>query len=354
LDAADDRADDVLRRCRELGFALAGITAAAPTAWPRELEAWLARGRHGEMTYLARHAERLVDPAALLDGVRSIICVADRYHDGGADPSPSGTPAAGRIARYARGADYHKVIRRRLHTLADELAARHPSERFRACVDTAPLLEREHAARAGLGAIGKHTLLIDRGVGSYLLLGEVLTTMDLTPDAAATPDPCGACTKCIDACPTDAITPWSVDATRCISYLTIEHRSPIDPDLHAGIGGWIFGCDVCQEVCPHNHPTERTRNAGVHEAYEPRRNTFDLLEVLTWTEEDRRTAFTTSAMKRAKLNMMKRNALIAAGNALKHQDDKDLSARIKQIATDETEDELVRTTAQEVQERLSS
>jgi len=294
---------------------LCGICAAAPTSRPRELLEWLEAGKHGEMTYLERHAAQRIDPGKMLPGAKSIICVADRYSDGRADAALKA--GHGRIARYARGDDYHIVMKKRLHRLCDDLAERFPGEMFRACVDTAPVLEREHAARAGLGAIGKHTLLIEPGVGSYLLLGEVITTVELPPDESRESiDPCGTCTRCIDACPTDAITPWSVDATKCISYLTIEHRGPIDETMHEPMGDWIFGCDICQEVCPHNQPTNRTREAPVHEAYEARRDSFDLLGVMNWTEDDRRAAFSRSALKRAKLPMMKRNAIIAAGNAL--------------------------------------
>lgn len=351
-DDPDDPADPaelarrVLERCRDLGFALAGICRAEPTGRAEALRAWLAAGRHGEMEYLERHADRLVDPRRLLPGAQSIICVADRYHDGTPDAPPDpDVPVRGRVARYARGDDYHKVIKRRLFALCDELKTRYPDDDFRACVDTAPLLEREHAERAGLGAAGKHTLLIERGVGSYVLLGEVVTTLALAPSTHAAPDPCGTCTRCIDACPTGAITPWSVDATKCISYLTIEHRTAIAPALAAATGDWIFGCDVCQEVCPHNQPSQRTREARVHPAYESRHPSFDVGTVLAWTGSDRREAFARSALKRAKLDMMKRNALIVAANALRSRDDPALRARIETIAADETEPPLVRETA---------
>ncbi len=296
------------------------------------------------MHYLARHMAQRLDPRRLVPGARSIICVADRYHDGRAEPSPGPGPR-GRIARYARGDDYHVVMKKRLHRLADELASQFPAESFRACVDTAPVLEREIAQRAGLGAVGKHTLLIEPGNGSWLFLGELITTLALTPSEPCVEDPCGSCTRCIDACPTDAIAPWTVDATRCISYLTIEHRSEIDRDLHAAMGDWIFGCDVCQEVCPHNQPTERSRVADVHPAYAERHGGFDLLEVLEWTEQDRRDAFVRSAMKRAKLAMLKRNCLIAAGNRLAQVDDKPLRARVETIASDPDEEAMVRTKA---------
>ena len=261
--------------------------------------------------------------------------------------SPDDRPR-GRIARYARGEDYHAVMSKRLRRLADELARQFPGETFRVCVDTAPVLEREHAQRAGLGAVGKHTLLIEPGVGSYLLLAQIITTVQLAPSQPCDTDPCGECTRCIDACPTDAITPFSVDATRCISYLTIEHRSAIDQRYHEPMGDWIFGCDICQEVCPHNQPTQRSRSAPVQPAYAPRRDGFDLLEVLGWDEQARREAFVRSAMKRAKLSMMKRNALIAAGNWLAKANHPALTRRVKAIAADPAEDDLVRRTARAV------
>lgn len=343
--------NDVLTRCRELGFALAGVADAAPTRWAQELTAWLDEGRHGEMRYMADHVDLRIDPAAMVPGAKAVICVADRYHTGGRDLLREGPPR-GRVARYARGEDYHKVIKRRLHELCDDLQRRFPSEHFRACVDTAPVLEREYAQRAGLGAIGKNTLLIEQGVGSYLLLGEVITTLPLESTPESADDPCGSCTRCIDACPTQAITPWSVDATRCISYLTIEHRSAIDTQHYRAMGDWVFGCDVCQEVCPHNQPTVRGKRQPVHEAYTPQRSGFSLLELLDWTEEDRREAFTRSAMKRARLAMMKRNALIAASNALAKKDDPALRRRIAAIALDDSEEGLVRETAQQVLDAL--
>lgn len=353
LDAAAAAAvrTDVLGRCRALGFAAAGVADLAPLG-PRDraaLGAWLDAGMHGDMAWLEERRELLAAPAEVLPGARAAICVADRYAEGRPDPRDPGT---GRVARYARGDDYHRVIKKRLFALADALAAAHPGHAFKAAVDTAPLLERVLAVRAGLGRIGKHTLLIgEGGLGSWLLLGQVLTTLPLAdarsdaasataatgtssdvggrpphesgtpfvPPAERTLDPCGACTRCIDACPTDAITPWRVDATRCVSYLTIEHRGPIDPALHAGHEDWLFGCDTCQAVCPHDRRTRRSRRHGVHPAYASRDDRdpgFGLLEVLGWTEEDRRAACVTSAMKRAKLDMLHRNAAIAAGNAI--------------------------------------
>jgi len=314
---------DILDRCERGGFALARVASLESSDHVDELRAWLDAGRHGEMGYLERNADIRENPALLLDGARCAIMVADQYGVRGEDGSDSSTgpetqtggAARGRIARYARGDDYHTVMKKRLHALCDVLRQEHPGEKFRVFVDTAPVQERELALRAGLGWIGKHTLLIHPRLGSWLLLGGIMTTLglDATKPAERVDDHCGSCTRCIDACPTGCITPWSVDASRCVSYLTIEHRTPIDPRLHGEMGDWIFGCDVCQEVCPHNSP--RAEGVGhAHGAYAPRRESFDLLEVLGWTDEDRRSAFTKSSMKRASLEMMKRNAWIAARN----------------------------------------
>ena len=354
--------DLVMREARAIGFAAVGVCDAAPVDRRRELESWIAAGHHGEMSWIAERVELLLDPSKVLEGARSVIVVADRYHDGRPDRDDTSGPPRGRIARYARGEDYHRTIRRRLERLVDAMAPAFPGESFRICVDTAPVLEREYAARAGLARIGKHTLAISPGLGSWTLLGAVLTTASIAPTSVATSwsaDPCGSCTRCLEACPTQAITPFSVDATRCVSYLTIEHRGEIDPTLHAGLGDWVFGCDVCQEVCPHNQPTRRKRRIGGDPALDPRRDGFPLLELLGWSEEDRRAAFVTSAMKRAKLPAMRRNAVVAATNAVleaRHaaEDLAAIEARIREIASDPGEAELVRTTARQSLDRIAS
>ncbi len=344
-------AREALDLCERLGFAQCGIAPAEPVAHGRELADWLAAGRHGEMSWLAEHLEQRLDPRRRLPGAQSIICVADRY-PGPLETEQSIPPRHGRIARYARGEDYHHIMKRRLHDLCDELRRRAPGDAFIACVDTAPVAEREHALAAGLGYIGKNTMLIEPGVGSYLLLGEVLTTLALAPSQGGQVDHCGACTRCLDACPTQALAPWVLDSNRCISYHTIELRGEVSPQFHEAIGDWLFGCDICQDVCPHNGPTPRTTEAPVHPAYESRHASFDLLEVLGWTEEDRRTVFTRSAMKRAKLWMMKRNAIIVAGNRIAAHHDPDLLARIESLAADEREHDTVRATAAQVAARL--
>ncbi len=309
---------EILDHCRRLGFALAGIAPAQPSAHAEFFRRWLGEGKHGEMAWLARDPETRLDPERLLPGARAIIMVADQYHARGHANDVRDRPGAqGRIARYARGEDYHEVMKSRLHVLCDGLRARHEEHFFRACVDTVPLMEREHAARAGLGWVGKHTLLIHPRLGSWLFLGALVTTLPLEAPAEQQPitDHCGACTRCIDACPTRAITPYSVDARRCISYLTIEQRSPItNPALREAIGDNLFGCDICQDVCPHNSPRPGADTGNAHGAYIPRFDALDANQVARWTPDDRARELRGSAMKRATLNMLKRNALIVREN----------------------------------------
>lgn len=350
LDLAPDappgeRTRVVLEACRTLGFAAAGIVPAQPTGFARELTSWLDRGMAGTMEYMSRDVAIRLDPRGLLEGAASFIMVADQYAPrGDAAVLPGGH---GQIARYARGRNYHDVIRRRLHRLADALRERIPGSEFRTFVDTAPVLERELAQLAGLGWHAKNTMLIHPRLGSYLLLGGIATNVAMAVPATQmrVTDHCGTCTRCIDACPTAAITPLTVDARRCISYLTIEHRAEIATEFHGAMGSWIYGCDVCQEVCPHNSARGEEIATPTHPEYAPRLTSIPLLEVLGWSEQSRGEAIQTTAMKRASLEMMKRNALIAAGNALRDGDDEALAARIREIAADARESELVRRTA---------
>ncbi|MFG0282833.1 MAG: tRNA epoxyqueuosine(34) reductase QueG [Phycisphaerales bacterium JB039] len=350
----------VLRRCGELGFALGGVTEAKPSQWAAELTAWLADGRHGTMGYLARNVQERLDVRRLLPGARSVVMVADQYATRNDPPEAPAPAGQGRIARYARGRDYHREIKRRLHLICDELRAQHGAE-CRAFTDTAPVLERELAARAGLGWIGKHTLLIHPRLGSYTLLGGFVTTLDLIgSDPEARPDPvadaCGSCTRCIDACPTDAISPYSVDASRCISYLTIERRAPLPEGAIDALAGWLFGCDICQEVCPHNSPRPRGADIGeANRAYRPgpgRGGTIDLRALLGWEAEDRSRELAGSAMKRATLAMLKRNAialLAEPGGA----GDPGLVRWLAQREDDEAEDPGVRAAARDARRRLA-
>lgn len=355
---AQDHARAVASRCREAGFALAGICRPDPSEHQAELNAWLASGEHGDMDFMTEALDVRLHPERLLDGARSFVMVADLYAARGANSDRDTPGGHGRVARYVRGVDYHRTVKRRLHAVCDALRPEFPGHRFRSFTDTAPVLERELAARAGLGWIGKNTMLIHPTLGSYMVLGGFATTVELEspPDQRATPDHCGSCTRCIDACPTGAITPYHVDARRCISYLTIEHRGEIDERLHAGMGRWVYGCDVCQEVCPHNSPAPEAvrRSVGrVSEAFHGGRATLDLLDLLGWDANDRRGAFNSSAMKRATLAMMKRNALIVLGNEASRTGDQSIIARLRDAAWSASEPEMVRATARSVLRSLT-
>jgi epoxyqueuosine reductase len=299
----------VKHRARQLGFDLCGITDASPSRHREYLRTWLDAGQAGSMEYLARRFDERTDPATYLPGARTVVCVAMNYHVE-LDPPPPGP--RGRVARYALGADYHEHIKTKLYDLADWLRDTVPGARTRCGVDTAPIMEKELAARAGVGWIGKHTCLIHPQLGSWLLLGEVITTLDLPLDEP-TRDHCGTCTRCIDACPTQAITaPYQLDARRCISYLTIEHRGEIEPALKAQMGDWLYGCDVCQDVCPHNHEVASTLNPALQPRF--RNGSLDVRDVLSWGEDQYRLALRRSAMKRVKLPVLQRNARIVAEN----------------------------------------
>lgn len=388
-------AREVQTLAESLGFALCGVAPAERSAYADHFARWLAEGRHGEMGYLADHAAVRVDPGQLVPGAEAVIVVADAYAAGegprgqGAEGSGEGdqvSPGAqhlaprpldpsapsGKIAKYAHGDDYHKTIKKRLHAMADALGEAYPGHTFRSTVDTAPIFERELATLAGLGWTGKHTLMIHPRHGSYFLLGTLVTTLPIaTSERLGYPAPlspptdhCGSCTRCIDACPTAAIASegYSVDGTKCISYLTIEHRSAIDPALFAGMGDWVAGCDVCQDVCPHNRRRLSGTDPGaggstplpIHPRYTPSGHgpTLKLLDILHWTEDDRRRVLKGSALKRIKLDMWKRNALIAAGNALRQQDHAALRERVAVMAGDDALPSMVRATAEEVQKQL--
>jgi epoxyqueuosine reductase len=253
-------------RLRQAGLAL-GFTRVgfAPAERPTHADAylrWLEDGHHGEMAWMARPdaVRRRLDPREALPGCRTVIVATLSYastSDDRSDEDRGDDPGAGLarpiVARYARGRDYHDWFEERLDALAEEVLALDPDAAVKRYVDYGPVLERDHAQRAGLGWIGKNTMLIDPDLGSWLLLGELLTTLEIAPDEPFLPDRCGTCRRCIDACPTDAILEHrAVDARRCISYLTIELRGPIPVELRPAIGTRVFGCDICQDVCPWN------------------------------------------------------------------------------------------------------
>ena len=298
----------IKHRALELGFDLVGITASAPSVHRDFVRRWLDEGRAGSMKYLeARFNERL-DPARYAPGSRSVICVAINYYVEQESPAPA---AAGKIARYALGDDYHDFMKDRLYRLADWLRD-HSACETRCSVDTAPVLERELAARAGIGWVGKNTCVINPRIGSWLLLGELFTSLELPPDEAE-PDHCGTCTRCIDACPTQAITaPYELDPRRCISYLTIEHREEIPAEFHQKIGNWVYGCDICQDVCPHNGRAPSTTDPALQPRFPS--GAVDVDDCLAWDKKKYRTALKGSAIRRVKLPMFQRNARIAAAN----------------------------------------
>ena len=301
-------------KARELGFDLVGIAAAEPSAYREYFRGWLASGQAGAMGYLAKRFEERSDPGVYLPGAASVICVGINYYV----PLKKAGPNRGRVARYALGRDYHQLMSVRLRALADWVREIEPKAQTRCCVDTGPVMEKELAARAGIGWVGKNTCVINEGIGSWTFLGEVLTTLALPADESAV-DRCGSCRRCIDACPTQAITePYRLDARKCISYLTIEHRGEIEPELASNTGDWIYGCDVCQEVCPWN----RDPPAAIDPALAPRwaSGTLDPAEVAGWTETDYQRELRGSAMKRAKLPMLKRNAGIVTGHLQKTND----------------------------------
>ena len=308
-------AADAKEQARAIGFDLVGIAPATPSDFRDYLRDWLDDGRHGEMAWLARRFEERTDPAAYLPGCRSVICCAVNYHVPLAPVPAEERPHHGRVARYALGDDYHDHLKAKLHALADWLRERVPDAQTKAAVDSAPVMEKELAARAGVGWVGKNTCVLDARVGSWLLLGEVLTTLDLPPDAPAT-DHCGTCTRCLDACPTDALRPdrpYEMDATQCVSYLTIEHRGEVPAALAGAVGDWLYGCDICQDVCPHNR---RPPTATAPEL-QPRfpTGTLDVRDVLSWRPGEYRRHLKGSAMRRVKLDVLQRNARIVEGNA---------------------------------------
>lgn len=302
-------------RARDIGFDLVGIAPAGASPRAGYLRRWLDEGRAGEMHYLGRRFDERADPSVYLPGAASVVCVAMNYHLPLEAPPAEEAHRHGRVARYALGDDYHEIIQSRLHALADWIREVAPEARTRCGVDTAPVMEKDLAARAGVGWVGKNTCLINAEAGSWLLLGEVITTLPLPADEPAD-DHCGTCTRCIDACPTGAITaPYELDARRCISYLTIEHRGDIDADLAARMGDWLYGCDVCQDVCPHNNKVP----AATDPALRPRfaSGSLNVDEVLNWTTDEYRAKLRHSAMKRVKLPVLQRNARIVEGNLAK-------------------------------------
>ena len=317
----DERLDigtmpDLIRQwASELGFQQTGIADTNLDAAERRLEEWLASGYAGSMDYMSKHGRRRSRPGELVPGTIRVISARMDYlpREGDAPESVLDDPNKGYVARYTLGRDYHKLMRKRLQQLATRIERAVGQFGYRVFVDSAPVLEKPLAAKAGLGWIGKHTNLINRGAGSLFLLGEIYTDLPLPVDTAAT-DHCGTCRACIDVCPTQAIVaPYVLDARRCISYLTIEQDGPIPIELRESIGNRIFGCDDCQLFCPWNKfavPTDEADFQARHGL-----DGADLVDLFAWSADEWETRTTGSAIRRAGYEGWLRNVAVALGNA---------------------------------------
>ena len=302
----------IRRAALDEGFDVVGIAACGAAATADRLTDWLAAGRHGDMGYLADTADQRGDPQQLLDGCRSLVMVAISYRGSQPDSDAAGGDGRVWISRYAWGRDYHRTVKKRLIRLGRALEQRETGCRWRAVCDTAPLLEREWAARAGLGWIGKNTMLLNRRYGSELFLGALLTDLELDADRPTTAH-CGSCTACLDACPTSAfVEPAVLDARRCIGYLTVEHRGEIPDDLAPAMGDMVAGCDRCNEICPWT----RRAPADLHPEFAPAphryRPRLDLLEALD--EAGWRDWRTGSALNRIPFRQLRRSLVVARQN----------------------------------------
>jgi epoxyqueuosine reductase len=360
------------RRGTELGLAMVGVTTPEASGHMEHLRQWLHEGRHGEMAYLAREdaIARRADLRRTMETVRSVVVVADDYYQ----EDPAGVPddpSRGVIARYARGRDYHKVLKKKLMALGRWLDEQvEGGAAFRAYVDTGPVLERELGQRAGLGWFGKNTMLIHPQRGSYFFLGVLLADVDLPADEPFKADHCGSCRACLDACPTGALLGRDesgapvMDATRCISYLTIEHRGPIREELRSLIGNRVFGCDVCQEVCPFvqkfsvaasegdyaarqaweaewDRDPDDPEDDGPTEAVIPTTDGPPLVDLMRMSEDEWDAYTRGSAMRRAGYSGLRRNVAMALGSWLAASDTPDPDAVGELVAALSDEDEVV-------------
>jgi epoxyqueuosine reductase len=300
------KAENIKKRAAEIGFQKIGIVRAEPlTTEGARLRDWLDLGFHGEMAWLGREPEKRSDPRLLFPEARSVIVVALNYYTKNEHDESGQT---GKLSRYAWGDDYHDIVREKLNELFEWIKSEAPGAEGKICVDTAPMMDKAWAVRAGLGWIGKHTNLITTELGSWVFIGEILLNIELEYDDTVVEDHCGTCTACLDACPTGAIVEsYVVDSRKCISYATIELRDEMLPaNVAERLEGWIYGCDICQDVCPWNR-FEKPANEG---RFEPRNGetSLGLDDVLSFTPETYATRFRGSAIKRAKLPGLKRNA----------------------------------------------
>jgi len=331
--------DRLKAEARRLGFDDVGIApAVSPPGYPDFLR-WLASGHHAGMTYMERYAQERSHPRSVLDGVRSIVVVSIAYgHDESAATNASAN--GGKIAQYAHGADYHGVLPRKLDSLLDWLRAQRPGTSGRGIVDTAPLLERDFARLAGLGWIGKNTMLISRRLGSFTFLGALLLDIELNYDTPHGANHCGSCTRCLDACPTKAfVGPYELDSRRCISYWTIEHRGMLPDEPAAQLDGWVFGCDVCQDVCPWNRKAPAGRLADFDARVEWA--SPDLLDWLKHSDDEWKTILRDAAQRRSRRAGLLRNAALVLGSRRLPEAAALLAARLD----DPTEDPVVRAAA---------
>ena len=298
--------ENIKQKAIEIGFHKIGIVAAdAMTAERSNLEEWLANGFHGEMLWMEREPAKRTDPRILFPPAKSVIVVALNYYT---PHNHENDPGEGKISRYAWGDDYHDVLKEKLRVLLEWIKSQHPEAEGKICVDTSPIMDKAWAVRSGIGWLGKHSNVITTAYGSWIFIGEILLNLELEYDTETVPDHCGTCTMCLDACPTSAIVePYVVDSRKCLSYATIELRSETLPvEIKENLEGWLYGCDICQDVCPWNRferPTEETR-------FEPRNGetALDLDQILSLTPENYAEGFRRSAIKRAKLTGLKRNA----------------------------------------------
>jgi len=293
----------------KLGFSAVGIAPAHPLAGDRFHE-WIGRGYHGEMAYMARDPERRLDPDRVLPGARSVISSALLYRHRDPPKDPAATHQA-QISNYAWGTDYHLVLQQKLDGLVASISRLSPESRTRIYVDTGPVLEKTWAVNAGIGWQGKNTNILNRRLGSWFFLGEILTDLELEYDEPVR-DYCGSCTRCLDACPTGALEPYVLDSRRCISYLTIELRGDVPEEHREGTGSWIFGCDICQDVCPWNRKSPFSTVPYFQP--QPGPSETDLVTLAAMTPEDFSDRYRETAIKRTKWRGLLRNVAVALGN----------------------------------------
>jgi epoxyqueuosine reductase len=304
--------EKIKEKAFEIGFHKIGIARAeALAAEAVYLNEWLEKDFHGEMRWMEREPEKRADPKLIFPEAKSVVAVALNYytpHEHEQDKSK------GKVSRYAWGDDYHDVVKDKSRELLGWIKSENAGAEGKICVDTVPIMDKAWAARAGLGWIGKHSNLITKEYGSWVFLGEILLNLELEYDAQIQPDHCGSCTACLDACPTGAIVaPYRVDSRACLSYATIELRSPeIPAEIEKNLNGWLYGCDICQDVCPWNRFEKPTGETG----FEPRAGNVsaDLDEILNLSPEKYAERFRRSAMKRAKISGLQRNARALKNN----------------------------------------